>query len=94
MKPKQQRLVLGLLALVAVAGSGLNELDMTLRRGSATLGEDNALTGYPVVRFCATANGPHQVGIRSVAGSGDFVFRVFRQQSPEPAAATASATGG
>jgi hypothetical protein len=76
-------------AFAAVAGTGLNELDMTLRRGAQTLGEDNALTGYPVVRFCATATGAHQVGIRSVAGAGEFVFRVFRQQAAEaPAAGT------
>jgi hypothetical protein len=69
-------------AFVAVGGTGLSDVNITVAQGRSTLAQGSTLTASPAVRFCAQNAGQYQVPIRAVHGTGDIVFRVFRRQAP------------
>jgi len=68
-------------AFMAVGGAGVSDLNMGLLQNRRQIATDNARTAFPQVRHCTQTASAYQVAIRSVAGSGEFVFRVFKQQA-------------
>jgi hypothetical protein len=69
-------------AFVAVGGTGLSDVTISVAQGRNTLAQGTALTGSPTVRYCAPSAGAYQVPIHVVHGNGEVVFRVFRRQDP------------
>jgi hypothetical protein len=67
-------------AFVAVGGAGVSDLDLSLAHGRQQVAQDNSAAAFPVARYCAPEGGQYRVTVRSAAGAGDFVFRVFRRQ--------------
>lgn len=65
-------------AVVAVGGEGINDLDVTLSRGSTQLASDyGSANAFPSVRHCATADGSYTITITAAAGSGHYHYQIF-----------------
>lgn len=65
-------------AIVAVGGEGINDLDVTLSRGSTQLASDfGSANAFPSVRHCAQSDGRHTIQVRAAAGSGAYHYQIF-----------------
>lgn len=66
-------------AALVVGGDGVNDLDVTITRGSNTVAADSSRNPFPAVRYCAQQGGRHRVTVKATAGSGEYFFQVFQR---------------
>ena len=69
----------GCYAVVVVGGDGVNDLDVTLSKGSDTLAGDGSRNAFPAVRYCTTTAGRYKVSVRAATGSGPYFYQVFKR---------------
>jgi len=66
-------------SVLVVGGQGVNDLDVTLKRGNTDLASDGSRTAFPSVRHCATESGRHAIEVKAAAGRGEYFYQVFRR---------------
>lgn len=68
-------------AALVVGGDGVNDLEVSITRGSTVVGADSSRNPFPAVRYCADQAGRYRVNIKAVSGSGEYFFQVFQRGS-------------
>ena len=66
-------------AALVVGGDGVNDLDVSITRGSDVVAADSSRNPFPAVRYCADQAGRYRVSVKATSGSGEYFFQVFQR---------------
>ena len=66
-------------AVLVVGGEGMNDIDLSLTKGSTRLSADGTRNPFPTVRFCTEQAGRYQLNINSASGAGQYFYQVFQR---------------
>ena len=65
---------------IAVGNTGVQNLDLRVRRGASRVAGDSGFNAFPSVPFCPRHGGIHLIDVTAVSGSGDYFFQLYRRR--------------
>lgn len=67
-------------SILVVGGSGVGDLEVSLRQSNRELTADGSRNAFPDVRYCTNEQGGrYELSVRAQQGSGDYFYQVFER---------------